>query len=125
MIANKIEKTILFELNLSQLQKDHPSHNGISFMARTTSIALLSGGLDSSTAAALAIEAGENVIAIGTPEGFEFSVTRGIVSAIREDGKLIQTDAAINPGNSGGPLMNSSGCVIGVNTFTFNKIKRY
>ena len=64
-------------------------------------------------------ETGENVIAIGTPEGLEFTVTRGIVSAVREQGKLIQTDAAINPGNSGGPLMNSYGCVIGVNTFIY------
>ena len=64
-------------------------------------------------------ETGENVIAIGTPEGLEFTVTRGIVSAVREEGKLIQTDAAINPGNSGGPLMNSYGCVIGVNTFIY------
>ena len=66
-------------------------------------------------------ETGENVIAIGTPEGLEFTVTRGIVSAVREQGKLIQTDAAINPGNSGGPLMNSSGCVIGVNTFIYKE----
>ena len=66
-------------------------------------------------------ETGENVIAIGTPEGLEFTVTRGIVSAVRNQGKLIQTDAAINPGNSGGPLMNSSGCVVGVNTFVYKK----
>ncbi len=66
-------------------------------------------------------EPGENVIAIGTPEGLEFTVTRGIVSAVREEGKLIQTDAAINPGNSGGPLMNSYGCVIGVNTFIYKE----
>ena len=66
-------------------------------------------------------ETGENVIAIGTPEGLDFTVTRGIVSAVREQGKLIQTDAAINPGNSGGPLMNSYGCVIGVNTFIYKE----
>ena len=66
-------------------------------------------------------DTGENVIAIGTPEGLEFTVTRGIVSAVREQGKLIQTDAAINPGNSGGPLMNSYGCVIGVNTFIYKE----
>ena len=66
-------------------------------------------------------ETGEDVIAIGTPEGLEFTVTRGIVSAVREQGKLIQTDAAINPGNSGGPLMNSYGCVIGVNTFIYKE----
>tara|TARA_B100000945_G_C20407539_1_gene610818 strand:- start:566 stop:1642 length:1077 start_codon:yes stop_codon:yes gene_type:complete len=60
---------------------------------------------------------GENVIAIGNPSFYDFTVTRGIVSGIREQGKLIQTDAAINPGNSGGPLINSSGCVVGVISF--------
>ena len=60
---------------------------------------------------------GENVIAIGNPSFYDFTVTRGIVSGIREQGKLIQTDAAINSGNSGGPLINSSGCVIGVISF--------
>jgi len=52
---------------------------------------------------------GQNVIALGSPLGLAGTVTRGIVSAVREQGKLIQTDAAINPGNSGGPLMNSYG----------------
>jgi len=60
---------------------------------------------------------GENVIAIGNPSFWDFTVTRGIVSGIREQGKLIQTDAAINSGNSGGPLINSSGCVVGVISF--------
>ena len=60
---------------------------------------------------------GENVIAIGNPSFYDFTVTRGIVSGIREKGKLIQTDATINSGNSGGPLINSSGCVVGVISF--------
>ena len=63
--------------------------------------------------------AGENVIAIGTPSEFEFTVTRGIVSAVREKGQIIQTDAAINKGNSGGPLINSYGCVVGINTYIY------
>ena len=63
--------------------------------------------------------AGENVIAIGTPKELEFTVTRGIVSAIREKGQIIQTDAAINKGNSGGPLINSYGCVVGINTYIY------
>ena len=60
---------------------------------------------------------GSDVIAIGAPSGLQFSVSRGIVSAIREDGKIIQTDAAVNPGNSGGPLLDKYGCVVGMNTF--------
>ncbi|MGC8967183.1 MAG: S1C family serine protease [Thermus sp.] len=67
---------------------------------------------------------GQKAIAIGNPFGLEFTVTTGVVSAIRQNPgavdplvpTLIQTDAAINPGNSGGPLLNSRGEVIGVNT---------
>jgi len=71
---------------------------------------------------------GQSVLAIGNPFGeFQFSVTRGIVSAVnrsnpyrddaRKPGGFIQTDAAINPGNSGGPLVNAHGQLIGINTF--------
>ncbi|MCX7740522.1 MAG: trypsin-like peptidase domain-containing protein [Meiothermus sp.] len=67
---------------------------------------------------------GEKVIAIGNPFGLDYSVSTGIVSAVRRNPgavdalvpTLIQTDAAINPGNSGGPLLNSKGEVIGINT---------
>ncbi|MYE39674.1 MAG: trypsin-like serine protease [Chloroflexi bacterium] len=67
-----------------------------------------------------AIRVGDNVIAIGFPLGPELgrepSVTRGIISAKREDLGFLQTDASLNPGNSGGPLLNENGCVVGVNT---------
>ena len=63
------------------------------------------------------------MLAIGSPLGFDHSVTAGIVSATeRNDVKIaeyesfIQTDAAINPGNSGGPLINLAGKVVGINT---------
>ena len=65
------------------------------------------------------IRAGQEVIAIGSALGvLQNTVTRGIISAIRNDGGvlLLQTDAAINPGNSGGPLLDRSGRVVGVNT---------
>ncbi len=72
-----------------------------------------------------AMRPGEWVIAIGSPLGFEGSVTVGVVSAkgrslsidsnTRLD-DLLQTDAVINPGNSGGPLLNLRGDVIGINT---------
>ncbi|MDE1175657.1 MAG: Do family serine endopeptidase [Edaphobacter sp.] len=71
---------------------------------------------------------GQTVLAFGSPFGyFQFSVTRGIVSAVdrpnpysddaRKPGGFIQTDAAINPGNSGGALVNSHGELVGINTF--------
>jgi len=70
------------------------------------------------------VQVGENVVAIGNPLGYDFSITSGIVSAVgrslpgpsgRPIPNGIQTDAAINPGNSGGPLIDSTGRVIGIN----------
>ena len=80
------------------------------------------------TAAAIgnsdAIQVGDWAVAIGSPFGFNETVTAGIISAksrdIPGDNKgfqhFLQTDAAINPGNSGGPLLNIRGEVIGINT---------
>jgi S1-C subfamily serine protease len=64
------------------------------------------------------VRPGQEVLAIGSPLGLQNTVTRGIVSAVRDTGgvELIQTDAAINPGNSGGPLLDRDGRVIGVTT---------
>jgi serine protease Do len=70
---------------------------------------------------------GQTVLAFGNPYGMQFTVTRGIVSALnrpnpdpsdrRKPGEFIQTDAAINPGNSGGALVDARGEVVGINTF--------
>jgi len=70
------------------------------------------------------VRVGEWVLAIGSPFGFESTVTAGIVSAKSRDTPtdivpFIQTDAAVNPGNSGGPLFNTKGEVIGVNSQIF------
>ena len=64
---------------------------------------------------------GSEVIAIGAPSGLQFSVSLGIVSSLRKDGNIVQTDAAVNPGNSGGPLLDKKGCVVGMNTFIFEQ----
>jgi putative serine protease PepD len=98
----------------------------------TNDLAVLRVGLTSKQRAVVKlgdsdhVNPGETVIAMGSPFGFEHSITSGIVSAVgRELGGgrrraaitgLIQTDASINPGNSGGPLFNAAGEVIGVNT---------
>ncbi|MGA9383564.1 MAG: PDZ domain-containing protein, partial [Candidatus Sulfotelmatobacter sp.] len=70
---------------------------------------------------------GQTVLAFGNPYGLQFTVTRGIISALnrpnldasdrRKPGEFIQTDAAINPGNSGGALVDARGELIGINTF--------
>lgn len=68
------------------------------------------------------LRVGEWVLAIGSPFGFDYSVTAGIVSATQRSlpsdsyVPFIQTDVAINPGNSGGPLINLDGEVVGVNS---------
>ena len=73
-----------------------------------------------------ALRPGQTVLAFGNPYGLQFTVTRGIISALnrpnpdadrRKPGEFIQTDAAINPGNSGGALVNAHGELIGINTF--------
>jgi serine protease Do len=66
---------------------------------------------------------GQVVMAFGSPEGLENSVTMGVISAVARQANpdqpmiYIQTDAPINPGNSGGPLVDVDGNVVGVNTF--------
>lgn len=77
------------------------------------------------------LQVGEWVLAIGTPFGFEQSVTAGIVSAKGRslpDGNyvpFIQTDVAINPGNSGGPLFNMQGRVVGINSQIYSRSGGY
>jgi len=85
-------------------------------------------GADDLTAATIAepgsVEVGEPAIALGSPFGFQQSVTAGIISGLDREldtpvgllTGLIQTDAPINPGNSGGPLADAEARVIGINT---------
>jgi len=79
------------------------------------------------------LQVGQKVYAIGNPFGLSGTLTRGIVSSIRQvqepDGMVIeeaiQTDAAINPGNSGGPLVNMNGEIIGINTAIYTETSSY
>ena len=80
-----------------------------------------------------AIQVGDWAVAIGSPFGFNATVTAGIISALARDipgdassfQHFIQTDAAINPGNSGGPLLNIRGEVIGINTMIASRSGGY
>jgi len=81
-----------------------------------------------------ALQVGDWSIAIGSPFGFQATVTAGIVSALSRDvpgaeatsfQHFIQTDAAINPGNSGGPLLNINGEVVGINTMIASRSGGY
>ena len=73
------------------------------------------------------LDVGEWVVAIGSPFGFDYSVTAGIVSAKGRSlpnenyVPFIQTDVAINPGNSGGPLFNLEGQVVGINSQIYTR----
>ncbi|MBU1395771.1 MAG: DegQ family serine endoprotease [Gammaproteobacteria bacterium] len=77
------------------------------------------------------LRVGEAVVAIGSPFGFENSVTAGIVSAkgrsLPSESYVpyIQTDVAINPGNSGGPLFNMKGEVVGINSQIYSRSGGY
>ncbi len=70
---------------------------------------------------------GQTVLAIGSPQGLDQTVTRGIVSAVGRQPQLdqpmiyIQTDAPINPGNSGGALVDRDGNLVGINTFIYTE----
>jgi len=89
---------------------------------------------DSST-----VQIGDTVIAIGSPDALQGTVTSGIVSALNRQVtvssgqnrynpgtsvtyKAFQTDASLNPGNSGGPLLNASGQVIGINSAIYSPV---
>ena len=85
-----------------------------------------------------AVKTGDWVLAIGSPFGFDHTVTAGIISARGREGQnsgtgaigsqfqsFLQTDAAINPGNSGGPLVSMSGDVIGVNTAIVSETRQF
>lgn len=73
---------------------------------------------------------GQKVLAIGSPFGFDRTLTTGVISALGREivgvggvtiPDMIQTDASINPGNSGGPLLDSAGHLIGMNTMIYSK----
>jgi serine protease Do len=102
---------------------------------KRTDIALVKIEADGLPALALdakpAVKRGEWVIAIGSPFGFENSVSAGVVSGVQRalpDGQMvpfIQTDVAVNPGNSGGPLFNAAGQVVGVNAQIYSRSGGY
>ena len=73
------------------------------------------------------LRVGQMVLAVGSPEGLQSSVTMGVISAVARAAdptkslNYVQTDAPINPGNSGGPLVDMNGYVVGLNTFILSQ----
>ncbi len=73
------------------------------------------------------LRVGQMVLAVGSPEGLQSSVTMGVISAVARQAdpakslNYVQTDAPINPGNSGGPLVDMNGYVVGLNTFILSQ----
>lgn len=70
------------------------------------------------------VRVGQIAVAVGSPFGFEQTVTAGIISAVDRivnNVSMVQTDASINPGNSGGPLINLDGEVVGINDLIFTE----
>ncbi len=90
----------------------------------------MDGLIPARRATAVPLRRGERVYAFGSPFGFKFSMTEGIISGLGRHAlgptgsggytNFIQTDAAVNPGNSGGPLVDVRGRVIGMNTAIVN-----
>jgi Do/DeqQ family serine protease len=112
------------EFNASVLAVDAQSDLALIKIEATKLTALKLG--DSSR-----VRVGEQVLAIGSPYGFENTVTAGVVSATPHalpdgtDIPFIQTDVAINPDNSGGPVFNRAGEVIGINVQIYADAERY
>ena len=106
-------------------QRERQSVNGIAGLDSAHDLALLSvaptahGTLDLADSGNVAV--GDEVFAVGNPQGLEGTVSQGIISGIRRIGEdsVLQITAPISPGSSGGPVLNSSAEVVGIATATF------
>lgn len=123
VVENASQITIMLndrrEIDAKVIGSDERTDVALLKVEGTNYPALSTGNIDQ-------LRVGEPVLAIGSPFGFEYSASAGIVSAKSRNmlGEtsvpFIQTDVALNPGNSGGPLFNQQGQVIGVNSRIFS-----
>src|SRR5215831_16765613 len=127
VLSRAVAEMTMGHTSLRRQQRTYPAR--LVGASRTADLALIK--IDASDlptmplAQQFTVRLGQTVLAIGAPEGLDYTLTKGIVSAVGRQPDpdkpmvYIQTDAPINPGNSGGPLIDRDGNLIGINTFIF------
>jgi len=127
VLSRAVAEMSVGHTSLQRQQRTYPAR--LVGASRTADLALIkidASGLPTlPLAQPFTVRLGQTVLAIGAPEGLDYTLTKGIVSAVGRQPDpdkpmvYIQTDAPINPGNSGGPLIDRDGNLIGINTFIF------
>lgn len=114
---------VVYKADNRRARTDAPHSASISRAARERDLCLLtvSGmrGVPAQIREASSLSIGEQVYAIGTPRGLDYSLSAGVVSRLRsdaDDAPVIQTDATVSPGSSGGGLFDAKGNLVGITT---------
>jgi S1-C subfamily serine protease len=120
-VVNKASRIVIVQGSVERNAKLRYEDSGRDLCQLRLDDAFPQGKVVEVRSADVELEVGQQVFAIGSPRGLEHTLTRGIISALREvvkdTGKYIQTDAAVSPGSSGGGLFDDQGRLIGLTTF--------